>query len=36
MNIQNEIETASKNNERNNSAIEKGIEMSEVVKEKIK
>ena len=36
MNIQNEIETASKNNERNNSAIDKGIEMSEVVKEKIK
>lgn len=36
MNIQNEVETASENSDRNNGAIERGIEMSQVVKEKIK
>lgn len=35
LNIQNEVDTASENSERNNSVIEKGIEMSEVVKQKI-
>ena len=35
-NIQNEIDKASDNNERSNAAIEEGIEMSEIVSEKIK
>lgn len=35
-NIQNEIDNASENNERSNSAISEGIEMSRVVNEKIK
>ena len=34
-NIQNEIDIASKNNEQNNSVLEKGIEMSQIVKDRI-
>lgn len=35
VNIQNEIDIASKNNEQNNSVLQKGIEMSQIVKDRI-